>query len=168
MKNISEWYDAFLRFARARIRRLADMEAEDFVQEALLELLPRLDPAYTLEQTLSYVYTALRRRIIDYFRRQARRQKLADQLPASPDLPNPEQALLAAEEAEQLAQAIAALSESDQALLWALEYENRSFRELSEKLDRPVGSLLAQKHRAVRKMRRSLDAMEGGDKHVLG
>jgi RNA polymerase sigma factor (sigma-70 family) len=57
--------------------------------------------------------------------------------------------------------AIDALSPEKRAIVVATELEGRTYRELAEEWDEPMGTLLARKHRAVRSLRKAL--MQGGN-----
>ena len=64
---------------------------------------------------------------------------------------------LGREEAEDaLAEAIEELPPAQRDVLVATELEGRSFKELAEKWQTPIGTLLARKHRAVKALRESL------------
>jgi RNA polymerase sigma factor (sigma-70 family) len=53
-------------------------------------------------------------------------------------------------------EAIEDLPEAQREVLVATELEGRSFRELAEEWEVPIGTLLARKHRAIRALRETL------------
>ena len=50
---------------------------------------------------------------------------------------------------EKVFEAMEKLKPEFQGIIWATEFENRTFHELSEELEIPVGTLLSRKHRAI-------------------
>jgi RNA polymerase sigma factor (sigma-70 family) len=153
-------------FVRTRLDDSEEWDAEDIVQEVLTDIYERADVAAPIVDLASYVSRALRNRIVDAYRSKKRTVPLE-----SDGLPPMGESLLdvledtrfeAATQAEksalrdELFSAIDALPDEQRAVLVATELEGWKFSELSEKLDIPLGTLLARKHRAVRKLRAAL------------
>ncbi len=59
-----------------------------------------------------------------------------------------------------LREAIAALPEADREVLMLRHQGQMGFKEMSELLEEPVGTLLARHHRALRKLREALESQE--------
>ena len=57
-----------------------------------------------------------------------------------------------------LFQAIDALTPEDRAIILATDFEGWTFRDLAEEWDIPLGTLLARKARALKKIRKYLEA----------
>jgi RNA polymerase sigma factor (sigma-70 family) len=156
------------RFVRRRMEGTAGIEAEDIVQDVALRLFSLPDVARPVENLAAYVFSALQNRLADLWRRQRRRpgtaaaggelERLA--APCSPGDARGDPAALAErrERLQLLAEAMAALPAEDRAVVTATEIEGRSFRELADEWETPIGTLLARKHRAMRKLRARVEA----------
>ncbi|HVI52938.1 MAG TPA: sigma-70 family RNA polymerase sigma factor [Candidatus Sulfotelmatobacter sp.] len=136
-------------FARRRLPDdLADQDAEDVLSDVVLRLLERADLLAEVENVTAYLFTALANRIADLFRKK-REQPLPEN---APEPPVPEDA----EEQLGLSQALSLLGTAERAVWMAVEMEGFSFRELAERWDEPIGTLLSRKARATKTLRRLL------------
>lgn len=155
----------FLSFVRRRLLDISGMDAEDILSEVTYNLLRRADVIGEVENLSAYMYRSLVNHITDR-RRQSVPEVAAIELPdheqpsqlaLPPDpRPRPDQQLEQDELRLRLYCAIDALSPPERALWIAIEIEGRSFRELSEDWDEPIGTLLSRKSRATAKLRRML------------
>jgi RNA polymerase sigma factor (sigma-70 family) len=154
-------------YVRGRIADAADRDGEDIVQDVLLSVFSRPEPLLAVENVPGYVYQSLRNRVTDTFRRRwegqvsldtvgqgVEAQPLAETLPDPK--PDPGQAALDRESAQRFFEALAAMDPDDQAVIIETELEGRSFQELSEAWGVPVGTLLARKSRALKKLKARL------------
>jgi RNA polymerase sigma factor (sigma-70 family) len=151
-----EW-NRLVRFVRARIADSAEADAEDIVQEVMTGIFERADVTSPIVDLAAYVYRSLANRIIDALRARRPAAHLEEALPD-----DRYEASGQAERKEQegkLFAAIDMLPDAQRAVLLATEMEGASYRELSERWDKPIGTLLARKHRALRTLRKTL---EGG------
>ncbi len=155
----------FLSFVRRRFIDISDMDAEDILAEVIYNLLGRADLIGEVENLSSYMYRSLANYITDHQRRsvpEVPAVELPDpeqpsQLVLPPDpRPRPDQQLEQDELRQRLYCAIDALSPPERALWIATEIEGRSFRELSEDWNEPIGTLLSRKSRATAKLRQML------------
>jgi RNA polymerase sigma-70 factor (ECF subfamily) len=161
-------YSRLVHYVRGLISAASDMDAEDFVQDVIVQILERADPVAPLENLAAYVYASLRNRVTDYFRR--RRPKLfLEEEPEQTrglmirDLLRDQRidaaaALESQEWRAALFKAIRQLNGIEQEVLIATEFEDRKFRELSEQWDIPLNTLLSHKARAIQKLGQSLIA----------
>ena len=146
----------FVAFVRRKAMDLSQMDAEDLVADVLFNVWNRVDLTTPVEHLLAYLYTAFTNRIIDFRRR--RRQTVSldawntEEEPLGDYLPDPSadiETLLARQDLrERLYQAISQLPLKQRAVWIATEIAGRTFAELSEQWDEPLGTLLARKHRA--------------------
>jgi RNA polymerase sigma factor (sigma-70 family) len=155
----------FLGFVRRRLFDLADMDAEDILSEVTYSVLSRADVVGEVENLSAYIYRSLANRITDHQRRampQVPAVETADPAqPSQPVLPpdsrpRPDQSLEQGELRKRLYLAIDALSPPERTVWIATEIDGRSFRELSEDWDEPMGTLLSRKSRATEKLRTML------------
>jgi RNA polymerase sigma factor (sigma-70 family) len=153
-------------YVRARIADAAERDSEDIVQDVALHLFEKADITVPVEYLSSYIYTALRNRVIDYLRKR-RRTVSMDSPVGSEDAGDTlrledllhDARYDTADEIErreirgQVREALGELSEREQALITATEFEGRTFAELSGEWEEPIGTLLARKSRAMKKIR---------------
>jgi RNA polymerase sigma factor (sigma-70 family) len=157
-------------YVRSRIDDAAAFDSEDIVQDIAAGLFDRNDLADTVDNIAAYVYQALRNRVVDYLRRRRRNEPLDAELPGDTGLALGD--ILAdlnadtAGEVERreiradLIRAVDMLDEKDQGIVIATEMQGRTFRDLSEETGLPVGTLLARKSRAMKKLRAALLDMD--------
>ena len=178
MESINDRIAAFIKaersalvgYVRALIGDAADRDGEDIVQDVMTGLLDRADPLSPLRSVSAYVYQALRNRVIDAFRNRKKNVQL--------DKDDDENEALSLAETlhdarfdtgteidnkelkELLAAAMERLSDNERAVVIATELEGFTFKELSEMWEVPLGTLLAQKSRALAKLKESFPLKE--------
>ena len=138
-------------YVRRFIDDTAERDGEDIVQDVILKLFNRADITIPIENLTAYVYQALRNRVVDYLR------KKKDVVSLSQILPGPEADRMdeasRLEIRQNLFKALSVLNDKQREILIATELEGRTFQELSEEWGIPLGTLLARKSRALKKIR---------------
>ena len=158
--------DKLLRYVHARARRISEMDAEDIIGEVMLKLLKRTDSSGPVENIAAYTYRSVRNKIADYHKEKQRtisldgfasedkafslREMLADGTQNIPDR------IQRKELRKALSESIDKLEPKQRAVLIATEMHGRSFRELSQAWNEPVGTLLSRKSRAAKALREML------------
>jgi RNA polymerase sigma factor (sigma-70 family) len=158
-------YERLVGYVRKMIDDTAERDGEDIVQEVIANAFNLADVNAPIENISAYLYQSLRNRIVDYLRKrkastvsleevvlEASNLRLADLLYDSRD--NPIVEFEKREMLHLLFEAIEALNEDQRAVLIETEFEGRTFKELSEAWQVPVGTLLARKSRAVANIRK--------------
>lgn len=154
-------------FVRRRVRDLAD--AEDIVQDALLELATAYGLAEPIERAAAWVARVARNRIIDRYRargREAQRllnanavwnepERIVDRWLA-PAADGPEGAYLRERVIEALTDALQSLPSEQLDVFVAHEFDGKSFKALSADIGVPLNTLLGRKHAAVTALRERL------------
>ncbi|MBN2398733.1 MAG: sigma-70 family RNA polymerase sigma factor [Candidatus Aminicenantes bacterium] len=158
------------RFVRRRMQGVEMIEPEDVVQDVALRLFALADISRPMENLAAYVFSALQNRITDLWRLRGRRPETVsgagelDQLLIAAQEGNPsnDPATLAerSERLQLIAMAMESLAADERAVVIANEIEGRSFRELADEWDTPIGTLLARKHRAMQKLRTLLEVTQ--------
>ena len=155
-------------------RRVLDaVEAEDILQDVLYELVAAHRLMQPIEQAGAWLMRVARNRIIDRFRKR-KTDSLAAQSPAQPvddeeegaaleDLlpslePGPEGETIQRVLLEQIEDALDELPPEQREVFVAHELEGASFKELAERWDVSVNTLLSRKRYAVRALREHLQA----------
>jgi RNA polymerase sigma factor (sigma-70 family) len=163
-------YSKLVSYVRRWIDDTADRDAEDIVQEVFVNLFDHADVSIPIENLSAYIYRSLKNRIVDAFRRRKDTVSLESEVSVGNNLSLADLLHYAANDTASEAEknerytllygAIAALNPQDQAVIDATEMEGRSFRQLSEEWGVPVGTLLARKSRALKKIRKMLEDWE--------
>lgn len=158
MARIAEFfqneYQRLVRYVRSRIDDAADRDAEDIVQDVMLNLFDKADIGAPIENLAAYVYQALRNRITDLFRRRRDPASLVELVDDNTE--DVSDILERKRIRETVCRAIDALAEEQRAVVIATEFEGRRFRELSDEWRVPIGTLLARKSRALDNIKETL------------
>ncbi|MBN1881004.1 MAG: sigma-70 family RNA polymerase sigma factor [Deltaproteobacteria bacterium] len=168
--NIAGFFETEKNRLVGYVRRLfgedADRDSEDIVQDVMLGIFSRSDELEAIENISAYVYRAVRNRVIDALR--ARKPTVSlhgnntdDRAPALEDILadnryNAYDETHRSEIRRRITEAIDDLSEDQQAVIIETEFIGKSFQELSEEWDIPIGTLLARKSRGIVKIREAL------------
>jgi len=173
-----EFYDQerprLLGWVARRYQERDAQDAEDVVQDVFVNLLDKA--LHPIENLAAYAYRALGHRITDLFRRSSRPtlslEDLEDTLGGhaldkllEDRAESVEGELDRSETLAEVRHAVAQLPPKERAVLVATEIEGRTFQELSDEWDEPLGTLLSRKHRAVQKLKKTLNLQnEKGEK----
>lgn len=161
--------EKLVRLVRWKFEEFSNSDAEDLVQDVMHSILRRGDMVRQIEDLAGYLYRSLANRIIDQKRKPARELPLEvpdneeDGMlrlafePVSENL-NPEQHSMQRQLHERLQAALAKLSPLDRAIWIETEIHGRSFKELSEEWQEPIGTLLSRKSRSGKRLRTMLCA----------
>jgi len=165
-----EEHGRLIGYVRQWLNESADQEAEDIVQDVAVNIFDRADFIAPIRNLSAYVYRALKNRVVDYLRQKRASVSLdaspvGDDGPALADLVRDEtitaQGRLERKELNDLLyRALDALKPEDRAIIIATDFDGWTFQELAEEWDEPLGTLLARKARALKKIRKFLEASE--------
>jgi RNA polymerase sigma factor (sigma-70 family) len=137
----------------ARRHRLRAPDVEDVVQTTWLRLLEHIDGVKEPSAVGAWLETTARRESLRIVR-SGRLEELVDEEPAAAAAPVDEQRLAAAERRTALATALERLPSRDRALLALLVAEPaRSYAEISDWLDMPIGSIGPTRARCLARLR---------------
>ncbi len=155
-------YGKLIGFVRKKVDMVAAQDAEDFVQEVAVNLFQRADISAPIENLSAYVYRALRNEIVDYFRKKKEILSLDQPLNDYEDIKltdivrdkqkSASTELERKDIARELYQYLDILSDDEKALIIANEIEGYTFKELAEKWQVPINTLLSKKSRAMKKL----------------
>jgi RNA polymerase sigma factor (sigma-70 family) len=169
-KNIDSFlkteYKKLLNFVRKNFENNISGETpEDIVQEVSLNLISKLNLDLQIENFAAYMYRSLRNKIIDS-------QRISNAKPVVESYDNNPKAHLhissvideedieteeeTSIDSEVLYKEIEKLKPDEQAIIMLTEFEGKTFAELSEKWNVPIGTLLSRKHRALARLSKQL------------
>ncbi len=144
-----------------------DVEADDIIQDVMVGFLNRPDPTLPLDNLAAYIYRSLKNRIIDVYR--SNKHEVSLDIPATDresgdtlkdllqDMRYESAMQMEKKEIQhKVFEAIDRLNSNEKSVVLATEIDNATFRELSELWDIPMGTLLARKSRALKKLRKTL------------
>jgi RNA polymerase sigma factor (sigma-70 family) len=161
MSKFSEFfqreYFRLVRYVRRMIDDAADRDAEDIVQDVMLSIFDKADLTVPIENLAAYVYRSLRNKVIDIFRKKEDLLSLSDVIHDTGS--DTERDVVRKELMDFVFQAVDSLPEDQRSVLIATDLEGRSFRELSEDWNVPIGTLLARKSRALKHIRKELTGL---------
>jgi RNA polymerase sigma factor (sigma-70 family) len=155
-------YRSMVGYVRNLIDDKAETAGEDIVQDVMASIYDKTDITRPIQNFTAYVYSALRNRIVDIMR--ARKKNISLDAETSEESPvslaeflhDAESDILSAMEKKELRsalyRAIDNLSGPEKAIIVATEFDDRSFKELSEEWEIPMGTLLARKSRALKRI----------------
>lgn len=160
----SKEYSSLKNYVNARIDESAERDAEDIIQDVALKIFSRKNNS-PIGNIAGFVYGSIRNRIIDILRSRttlAEKETLTDNHPT--DLA--EILFEAADNAytdemkQALKEAIGKLKPDYRNIIIAVDFEGYTYRELSEKYDVPVGTLMSHRHRALGILAKQLENLK--------
>ena len=132
--------------------------AEDLTEEVFLNMVEGL-PRYVGRGIpfVAWLYRIARARVVDYYRRGARRQtdELTETLADA--TPGPEAEAMRRAEIHDLRQAMARLSDDYQTVLQLRFIEGYSVEETARQMEKTIGATKVMQHRAARQLARLLE-----------
>jgi len=159
---------------RARYGNMSQMEIEDIVSDLMTDLLNRADLTDQIENVGAYIYRAVQNRVTDYLRRRKKTVSLDETILETNDNSEDENnrkkipelsydmhvELDSKEIRRRLVDALDRLKPDQRAVWIATELDGALFRELAERWNLPMGTLLARKHRAVAALQKELQDLK--------
>ena len=141
----------------------AERDGEDIVQDVMLNIFDSTDITAPVENLAAYVYRSLYNRAVDMLRKSKKTVPLDKGIGHGSDRSfldelsdiryDAHDAMQKKELRARIFEAVDLLKPAHRAVFIATEFEGRSFRELSDEWDVPIGTLLSRKHRAVLKVK---------------
>jgi len=150
-------YRKWVGYVRRLIDDTAERDAEDVVQDVILHIFDRADIGAPIENLSAYIYQSLRNRVVDLLRKRKDMLSLSNMILASSMDTASE--FEKRELQEKIYQAMDYLNDEERAVVIATEFDGGSFRELSDAWGVPIGTLLARKSRALKKIRQKLTVL---------
>ena len=159
----SREYRKLNNYVRRYFDAAAAMDSEDIVQDVMLGLFEKADMTRPVRNLTAYVYRSLYNRAVDVLRRKSEPVSLDAPLPGDErslaDLltdsrTGHDDRLEREERYQSMETAIGRLDDDEKAVIIENELNGISFRDLAREWEVPVGTLLARKSRALKKIRR--------------
>lgn len=140
-------------------------DAEDIVQDVMLKMFRLLNMNTKIENLAAYAWRSLKNLIIDNHRmKEQYHEQIGDHHEKlAADEAGPEEVMLKDHFSEYMQIAIKGLKPSEKAIWIETEINNTSFRELTQRWNEPIGTLLLRKHRAEKKILDTLNNIYKGD-----
>jgi RNA polymerase sigma factor (sigma-70 family) len=147
------------------IQDTAEMDAEDIVQDVMLNLFDSADVTAPIENLSAYVYRSIYNRVVDRYRKKKYAVLSIDDEKEDgkslsgilTDMRYESHTELHKKELRlQIFKAVGDLNPQLKAVFISTEFEGRSFRELSVEWNVSINTLLSRKHRAIKKIKSAL------------
>ena len=169
-KTVSEVFtdyrERLMKYIRSRVKLLED--AEDILQETFYQFARIDNMVNPVENLTSWLYTTARNKIIDHYRKKKVRQspksydddedyileEIADLIYGEKTMPETE--MLRAILLEEIQKSIAELPKEQRDVFQMTELLGFSVKEVSEKTNMPLNTVLSRKHYAVKFLRKKL------------
>ena len=142
-----------------RKRNQSSAQADDLTQDVMVLIWRRaetFDPERAAAST--WIYTIARNALIDSIRRSARRSgiKAEDVVDQMPDVPMADELLVRDQNVARVSAALTALPQAQREILQLAYLDGQSHREISERLDLPLGTVKSRVRLAMNKLREML------------
>ena len=154
-------------FVKKLINDSSDLDGEDIIQDVMVKLFEKGDVLEPIENLSAYIYRSIRNKVIDTFRTRKNNASLEDEIVSENNLKlsdilhdiryDTASEVVKNEVNKNLYECIDSLKNDEKAVIIETEFEQKTFRELSEAWDISIGTLLARKSRAISKIREMLD-----------
>ncbi len=159
-------HKSLVSFVKSKLNESSRRDSEDIVQDVMLSLLDAPGITDSIVNISSYVFRALRNRIIDEYRKPKNQTQSLDEenhqelslYDILPDLKyEPAGSYKRANLAKEIKLAIQSLPESQQQVIIETEFNGRSIKELARLTKTPQGTLLARKHRGIKTIQKKFN-----------
>ncbi len=156
-----------INYVRRLIDDASDRDGEDIVQDVLLNIFDIADVSMPIENLAAYIYQSLRNRVINILKKRKYETISYDEM--YPDNNSSLENFLYDErndtamefekkdESDYIFSVIDSLEDDYKEIIYLTEFEGRSFKEISEKSNIPIGTLLSRKSRAMKKIKLKLN-----------
>ncbi|UCG31583.1 MAG: sigma-70 family RNA polymerase sigma factor [Phycisphaerales bacterium] len=160
--SLLELRQRLLRYVRAAFGHILAADIEDIVQQAFVALYRQREKVNAKDDGLfRFLKTTARNLSLDHMRKARRRRKHFDQIVSSSPDPSEWDAvspLEFAEEKDRIWEVFCALSELERLVLWSYAVEGKSVRAIARDLDLNWHRVAVMLYKALRQMRKSLEA----------
>ena len=170
-KKIAEFFtkekSRLVNYVRRWVQDTAQRDGEDIVQDVMLNIFDSTDITAPVENLAAYDYRSLYNRAVDMLRRPGRTVSLDTAIDHETDRSflevltdvryDAHSEMHKKELRARIFEAVDRLNPALRAVFIATEFEGRTFRELSDTWEEPIGTLLSRKRRAVRKVKSALE-----------
>lgn len=147
-------YKNFKGYLRSRFNTLSEYDAEDIIQQTVLKLLYKGDDVLSINNLTSYMYTSLRNGAIDHMRK--RKYEVMDIENVEAKTRSLEEEILSLELKRIIKEAIDLLDKKSKFIFVETEIKGRSYKEIMAQTNEKLGTLLARKSRAMKKLQNIL------------
>lgn len=154
-------YNSLKRYVRSNIEGSINRDAEDIIQDVALKLFSGADRISPINNVASFVYRSVKNKIIDLMRsnkpttnvessNETKLVEFTEMLYGKSDNTYSDEMQV------ELKQAILRLKPDYRDIIIAIDFEGYTYREISEELDIPEGTLMSRRHRAISLLHKEL------------
>ncbi|WP_282112516.1 RNA polymerase sigma factor [Maribacter stanieri] len=149
-----EEYGSLRRYVQSKIKQTSESDAEDIIQEVALRIFSRPIDALPIHNIGGFVYNAVKNKITDILRSKKKRLDNQDELENlwidfTQNFYDNSSQEYSDNIREKLQSAISNLKPAYRDIIIAVDFENYSYKEISEETGIPQGTLMSRRHRAL-------------------
>ena len=155
-------YNSLKRYVNSNIKESINRDAEDIIQDVALKLFSGANRYSPINNVASFVYRSVKNKIIDLMRsnklttyseneNEAKLIEFTELLYGQSDSEYSEQMK------DELKQTIMRLKPDYRDIIIAVDFEGYTYREISEELEIPEGTLMSRRHRAIALLHKTLE-----------
>ncbi len=153
--------ESMLRYAERHVNR---DEAEDILQDVFFNALLSLDSTEPIRNVAAWLFTALKNRITDWYRKKQRRrgitatasERLLDEVVDEREL-SPLDTLFRAELEEELVGALEGLPSMQREVIERNVFRGETFETIAKDTGTPINTLMGRKRYAIERLRTALE-----------
>ena len=144
---------------KSRMHNLTEMDCEDVVQDVMLSMLSRSDSFLRIDNIAAYINRSLQNRANDYYKKKKRLKSLDSETKSESQQTFMElmvshfdtsKEVEAKEFKKHLHKALKKLDHKQRAIFIETEINKKTFKELSQDWNEPIGTLLSRKSRTIK------------------
>jgi RNA polymerase sigma factor (sigma-70 family) len=156
-----------IRYVQRLMDDASDRDGEDIVQDVLLSIFDMADVSIPIENLAAYIYRSLRNRVVDTLKKKKYETVSYDEIYSENNSSlenvlhdrryNTAIEFERKDISEYIFSVIDSLENDYKEIIYLTEFEGKSFNEISDEFDIPIGTLLSRKSRAINKIKERLN-----------
>jgi RNA polymerase sigma factor (sigma-70 family) len=156
-----------IRYVQRLIDDASDRDGEDIVQDVLLSIFNMADVSIPIENLAAYIYRSLRNRVVDILKKKKYETVSYDEIYSDNNSSlgnilhdrryNTALEIEKKDTSDYIFSVIDSLENDYKEIIYLTEFEGKSFKEISDEFDIPIGTLLSRKSRAITKIKEKLN-----------
>jgi len=155
-------YNSLKRYVNSNIKESINRNAEDILQDVALKLFSGADRYSPINNVASFVYRSVKNKIIDLMRSNkstiySENENEAKLVEFTALLYGPSDNEYSEQMKDELKYTIMSLKSDYRDIIIAIDFEGYTYREISEELDIPEGTLMSRRHRAIALLYKALE-----------
>ncbi len=157
---VKNYYNRVLRTALYYLKNRSD--AEDITQDVFIKAFEKMDFSKTEESKFPILFIMAKNLSLNKLKSRGWKDESLPEWEITSNNYNPEDNLIRSEELEVINKSLKELKDKDREVLVLKHYQDCSYKEISEILDIPIGTVMSRLYSARKKMGESLKGVNHG------